>query len=336
LISWISLLAVAVAPNGYVGARVCAGCHPAQSAAQAKTGHAHALSPADKHPLAERVPESFTAYRPEDYRLEWSKWRTRASDSQNAIDVPAEWAFGAGDQAVTFVGQLNEDNYLEHHLSFYRSTGGLAPTPGHRTLRPADLRSATGVLYPTFDSRTAILRCFQCHSTGPLRLAAGMRVQPSEPGVRCESCHGPGKLHSQTRRRDAIFNPARLDAGGLNKFCGTCHRPPAAEDESIDWTDPWNTRHQPVYLTQSGCFLKGKADCRTCHDPHAPLRRNDAAFYDAKCYGCHKTTSQACKASDCTSCHMPKVAPQPELRFVNHWIGVYDSKSPLKPVRASR
>jgi hypothetical protein len=283
--------------------------------------------------MAAQIPDSFTAYRPEEYRLEWTRWKTRASSSAATLESAAEWAFGAGDQAVTFVGQLDEDYYVEHHLSFYKSTGGFAPTPGHRTLRPTDLRSAIGVLYRTFDSRTAILRCFQCHSTGPLRLDAGMRIQPSELGVRCESCHGPGRLHAQSRKRDAIFNPSRLDPAGLNRFCGTCHRPPASEDESVDWTDSWNTRHQPVYLSQSACFRKGNAACGTCHETHAPLRRNDVAFYDSKCASCHSTKSARCKPSDCASCHMPKVAPQPELRFVNHWIGVYDPKSPLKPVR---
>ena len=44
----------------------------------------------------------------------------------------------------------------------------------------------------------------------------------------------------------------------------------------------WNIRHQPVYLVRSACFQKsGALTCVRCHDPHAPLLRNDVAHYDA-------------------------------------------------------
>jgi Doubled CXXCH motif (Paired_CXXCH_1) len=69
------------------------------------------------------------------------------------------------------------------------------------------------------------LRCFRCHSTGPVNLAAGYIIQPSEPGVRCESCHGPGAAHVQANGAPgAIQNPKRLKAAELNELCGACHR----------------------------------------------------------------------------------------------------------------
>ena len=33
----------------------------------------------------------------------------------------------------------------------------------------------------------------------------------------------------------------------------------------------------------------------------------------------------------CSSCHMPAVAPQNNLRFTNHWIGTYDANRALRP-----
>lgn len=33
--------------------------------------------------------------------------------------IPVEWAFGAGGHAVTFVSQLDEDQYLEHRFTLY-------------------------------------------------------------------------------------------------------------------------------------------------------------------------------------------------------------------------
>ncbi|MBI3278353.1 MAG: hypothetical protein HYZ57_00765, partial [Acidobacteria bacterium] len=79
----------------FVGSKTCAACHPRIVANQAKTAHARALAP--------------------------------AADRR----VKADWAFGAGAQAITYVSRLDEDHYLEHPLSYYTAAKALAPTPGH-------------------------------------------------------------------------------------------------------------------------------------------------------------------------------------------------------------
>jgi hypothetical protein len=109
---------------------------------------------------------------------------------------------------------------------------------------------------------------------------------------------------------------------------------------AIDWSDPWNVRHQPVYLTRSACFQEsaGGLSCQGCHDPHEALRRNDTAFYNEKCVACHSVENHppavVCRSEPgCVSCHMPAVQPQPELAFHNHWIGVYAKGDALRPQR---
>ncbi|MGH9722287.1 MAG: hypothetical protein ACRD8O_18920, partial [Bryobacteraceae bacterium] len=108
-------------------------------------------------------------------------------------------------------------------------------------------------------------------------------------------------------------------------LCGGCHRMPAAAVSDTDWTNPWNARHQPLYLAQSACFQKsnGKLSCLTCHAAHTPVERN-AAVYDARCSACHAKPSHRATAKaagqSCIRCHMPYVRPSPELRFANHWI----------------
>ncbi len=104
---------------------------------------------------------------------------------------PGQWAFGAGAKAIAYVSQLDRDWYIERGVSYYAAAKSMAPTPGRRD--GADLR------YRTFDPSASILRCFRYHSTGPLSLGAGHRVEPSEPGVHCESCHGPGSVHVTSR-----------------------------------------------------------------------------------------------------------------------------------------
>ena len=236
-----------------------------------------------------------------------------------------QWAFGAGAKAITYVSQLNEDTYVEHGQSFYTERKSMGITPGHVN---NDDR-----LYRTFEPVATALRCFRCHSTGPLKLGTGKRIEPSETGVHCESCHGPGESHiKQSGAKGAIFNPKQLSAAELNEFCGTCHR--KAGDIS-DWSNSWNVRHEPAYLSQSACFRKsGEMTCLSCHNPHAPLIRASQQ-YDTRCSGCHAGVRHRVAVSSraCVDCHMPQVPTNAGLKFTNHWIGIYRRENPLVPLR---
>jgi hypothetical protein len=244
---------------------------------------------------------------------------------------PGEWAFGAGGQAITFVTRQDEDHYLELGQSWYRRLNGYAPTPG--------VASAAGTRYRLFDPDAGVLRCFSCHSTGPLSLAENQAIVPHELGVRCEGCHGPGAAHARDPGRSHLLNPGLLKADELNTFCGNCHRMPAGPSDTPDLRNPWNTRHQPLLLAASACYLqsKGRLSCLTCHSPHAPLERSLAA-YDAACARCH-ASPQHTKPVDgraCAECHMPAVKPQANLAFANHRIAVYAPADPLSPVTRRR
>lgn len=297
--SVLFLLLASTLAGQYAGRESCAKCHLKESAGHQRTGHARSLAVPSAHALYDRFPQ-----------------------------VQADWAFGAGTQAVTFVSRRDDEHYLEHGLSWYASTGRMEITPGHRQER--------GEIYRTFDPNTPILRCFQCHSTGPLQLAAGYRILPAEPGVQCETCHGPAAAHAA--KQAPVRNPKRLSAGAVNQLCGGCHRKPAASGDDTDWTNPWNARHQPLYLAESACFREsqGKLSCFTCHAPHREMSR-DAAAYGKVCASCHarprhRAATNAAKGT-CVSCHMPAVRPQPNLEFANHWIGVYAAGAPLRPAR---
>src|SRR5262245_6830069 len=291
------LLSLIPQPSGaapYVGATRCGVCHPAELAAQSSTGHARSLSPAISHRLA----TAFATKQPlrrgrYEFRLviEGGAVKMKLSDGKERLEVPVDWAFGSGNHAVTFASQLDEDSYLEHAWSYYPAGRVFDRTPGHPETAAASLRAALGVVYRTFDPEPAILRCFRCHSTGPLALGEKLEVRPAELGVRCEGCHGSGSAHvaaasaaNREEARRAIGNPGRSSAAALNELCGACHRQPAPSGASINWNDPWNVRHQPLYLDRSACFRRsaGRLSCLTCHAPHDPLRRNEAAFYNER------------------------------------------------------
>ena len=243
-------------------------------------------------------------------------------------DQPGQWAFGAGHQAITFIQQLDRDHYLEEGQSWYRRLNGYAKTPG--------AAAAGGTRYRLFDPSAGILRCFACHSTGPLSIDAKQAIQPHELGVRCEACHGPAAAHARDPQNVHPVNPGKLSAAELNQFCGNCHRMPAGADETPDLRNPWNMRHQPLLLAASACFQRsnGKLSCLTCHSPHAPLEEKPAA-YDATCAGCHARPrhTTAIAGQSCVKCHMPQVTPQPNLAFANHRIAVYGAGDPVTPAR---
>jgi cytochrome c554/c'-like protein len=333
-------------PVQFVGANVCGSCHRAEFARQALSAHAGALSHAVDHPLANAFPTNVQLRRSPNYRFEVlrtpGELRSRIFDTTEVMDLPMEWAFGAGRKAVTFVTKVNQDWYVEHYASYYPAVHSWGPTPGQSAIRPTSLATAAGVLYNTTDPAAGIGGCFECHSTGPVSFRADGAVQLTELAVRCEDCHGPGGDHAKRPSSKNIQNPKTFSAARLNEFCGRCHRPPAAPGQKIDWNVAWNVRHQPLYLNESACFRKsgGALSCLTCHDPHEPAGKKDASFYNDRCLGCHSSTAPPPKAIcqsqasvNCIDCHMPLVSPQGSLRFTNHWIGVYGAGAKLKPLR---
>jgi hypothetical protein len=277
----VPVLFAVISPADYAGAPACAKCHPTESAAQSRSAHAHSLA--------------------------------RAKPPQ-----PGDWAFGAGEQAITFVTREDAGHYREEGQTWYRRLNAYGPTPGAAT--PA------GTQYRLFDPAAGILRCFACHSTGPVTLAPDEAVVPHELGVRCEACHGPSAAHAREPAKVRPLNPRTLSADGLNALCGHCHRMPAGAEETPDLRNPWNARHQPLLLAASACFKgsQGRLTCLTCHSAHAPLEHNPTS-YDTACARCHKSPrhTQPVAGRACASCHMPGVKPLPGLVFANHRIGIY-------------
>jgi hypothetical protein len=318
----------------FIGHEACAECHASRAREQQQSSMGRAMEP-----VAEAV--LLGAHRRLEFRLGKYSWELSrkgnqsifsVSDGKDAISAPVLYAFGQGKAGQTYVLEY-QGKFYESRLSFYNEIQGLDITLGQPQTEPGSLLAALGRPMP----RDETLQCFSCHATGAV-IGNKLHLDKMVPGVRCESCHGPGGRHVADGRaglpnKDKIFNPARLNADELaQEFCGSCHR--SAEDifSKPELNGLSNVRFQPYRIFNSKCYSDDKRiSCTACHNPHQSLS-NDAAFYDAKCLACHSQkgnrvdgTARACKieTKNCASCHMPKVdLPGAHFKFTDHRIRI--------------
>jgi hypothetical protein len=343
----------------YIGSKVCAECHPGESALHARSGHARTLRPAARLELASRLHGSTFV----DPELPDVRWSYRLRDGQLELERAAQeemarwivdYAFGSGHHATTFVNVLDPaiPAILEHRITYYAAEQTLGITPGQAwDTRSAEWRPHGNELTPR-NTR----KCFRCHST---QLAArdDVRIDAETmiPNVSCESCHGPGRAHVAAARRGAPesdlalpFGPDRWTSETLLMLCGACHRHPSkAQPGQIRPDNPHLARFQPVGIMQSRCYLKsgGAFSCISCHDPHARATA-DRASYSSICLSCHEDRGSSADQSirrtatpadsfrapgppcpvsprrGCVDCHMPRADSGQHILFTDHWIRV--------------
>ena len=227
-----------------------------------------------------------------------------ASQAEGVI----EWVLGAGAQGETPLVSF-PDGMHESRVSYFPQLGRYGVTVGQDAGASPGLEAALGLKKKDGDLR----ECVGCHTS-----AISRDLQPAIPGVQCISCHPGSPAHPLGGGR---LNPGKLTAAEQVRQCGDCHR----NEPLVEQTQLENLRFQPVRLTRSRCYRSGALTCTTCHDAHQDARRNDAAYYNAKCHACHDRSalhSDARNRGDCIGCHMPYVELHPALRFTDHFIRV--------------
>jgi hypothetical protein len=345
------------ASDPYVGSRVCAECHPGESALHARSGHAITLRPAGRLAVDRRVDGKAV----DDPEFPSAAWSFRYRDGHLYIarrvgerveECVAEYAFGSGHHATTFVNIIDPATpaILEHRFTYFSRDGAVDLTPGHEIKPPPPGLTPHGGVPPPRDARN----CFGCHAT---EVSApgdpGIDEARMIPNVSCERCHGPGRAHVEAARRGAAETELSLPQGTgrwtaaeLLRSCGECHRHPnGPRPDAIRREDPNMARFQPIGLMQSRCYREsaGALSCVNCHDPHARASA-DRAGYDAVCMTCHRGPAEptprstagraACPVSPrgrCVECHMPRVAVDPgrHILLSDHWIRVRREGDPV-------
>jgi DmsE family decaheme c-type cytochrome len=177
--------------------------------------------------------------------------------------------------------------------------------------------------------------CLGCHSEQrsgyertPHHAAADPRSPKAQQG--CETCHGPGSLHSEDSENvDVLQNFKKMAAADINGVCTTCHN----RGEHALWDGSQHERrdlscvnchklHEPV--SETGSLLKETETqvCAQCHrdkaakldrSGHMPLREGKMSC--SSCHNMHGSTNVRLLrkgdsiAEACTSCHAEKRGP---------------------------
>jgi hypothetical protein len=331
----------------YVGQKVCAECHTDIAANYAITPMGQAATSAGNCRIFLKYPHLSFKLGRYTYQITSRGRQTiySISDGEQTITEPILWCFGRGEIAYTFVIR-HQGAFYETRLSFYHQSQQLDFTPGAPRDVPLSLADAVGQPMNEQEARS----CFGCHTT-PAPGTAGMQLDQIDPGVGCESCHGPGENHLAALRngqRDKdgkliekrIFNPQRMSPDNLTQqLCGRCHRSWDQVMRMPERHQVVNVRFQPYRIAKSKCYRSledARISCTACHNPHEDLKR-DAAFYDARCLACHRSAGKATKnevvrqtappcptgKSNCASCHMPRIeVPEMQFKFTDHNIRI--------------
>jgi len=163
--------------------------------------------------------------------------------------------------------------------------------------------------------------CFNCHvsqlsSNYDLKTDT-YRTTWAEPGINCETCHGPSKEHNQVMQAAPkgqlpadlkIISVKKFTHGQNNAACGSCH----AKVSPLTTTFPPGERffdhfalvtlENPDYYPDgrdlgenytytswlmSPCVKSGKLDCLKCHTSSGRYRFKDEAKANDACLPCH-------------------------------------------------
>ncbi len=180
-----------------------------------------------------------------------------------------------------------------------------------------------------------------CHGCHVSQLSSNYDVRTdsyrttwAEPGINCETCHGPGEAHARSRAPADLISTSGFTHDQKNEMCAPCHAKmsPLASGfrpgdryfdafdliglESPDFHPDGRDLGENYTFTgwrASACARSGQLDCLHCHTSSGGSRFEGAASANQACLPCHDTqvrdevahTHHPGRATTCIDCHMP-------------------------------
>ncbi len=350
--------------DAFAGSETCRDCHQKNYDHWTRDWHARALSRAEKPYVAGRYNDAhFKGESSEAWMLRHSDdyvMRTRNREGQ-LLDYKVDWLIGGKrmQDAVT----VFPDGRWQVLPIYYHVTGH-----GEWVDYNEAKQGRVGPDHPHFWTnfkRTVNKECLECHATGvDVRYDAKAHTWSTtfaDAGVACESCHGPGARHAETKAKSDIFRPSKNDMS----VCGRCHGPHEplfpllVANQQFRPGERYDDRYQALVITdgtersgeffadgrpssssfeyqaviQSRCFRIGGATCLSCHTaPHQDHGANDTKL-DAACVDCHKAIDASHshhKSVSCNDCHMPRILSGVLDKFPDHTLDIPNPQNTIR------
>jgi Tfp pilus assembly protein PilF len=220
---------------------------------------------------------------------------------------------------------------------------------GIRHFAPGERSEAVNWREPPYTFNTA---CFNCH-VSQLRTNFDLKTDTyhttwAEPGINCETCHGPSKEHNEVMRATPkgklppdlkIISAKRFTNDQHNASCGSCHakmsplttdfKPGdrffdhfdiATLDDPDYYPDGRDLGENYTYTSwlMSSCVKSGQLNCIKCHTSSGRYRFRAEEKANEACFPCHAERVANAAAhtrhkpdgpgNRCISCHMPTTA----------------------------
>ncbi len=250
-----------------------------------------------------------------------------------ALAIPVDSLVGGDRHGLSFLArlrsvrglQLDRAPLIEARYLHSSTEQRLVLSPGFSPKTPLSLETGIGrVLSPKFEGK-----CLSCHGAPDASAV-------NEPGVHCETCHGPGREHlvaiGRGKPQQGILNPGRLGNEASIGVCARCHSGFTPVTDPLP--DDLLISSQVTAIRNTECFIQSGAgfSCTGCHNPHQNAKANEAA-YTQTCLGCHTPGgarhAALCPVNQkegCIGCHMP-VRKRGPFQMADHWIRVVSEQN---------
>jgi HEAT repeat protein/tetratricopeptide repeat protein/cytochrome c554/c'-like protein len=267
------------------------------------------------------------------------RYWVRTRDREGRLgDYPVSWVIG-GKRMQDPITTLSDGRWQVLPV-YYHVTGG-GEWVDYNEARQGRVTPDHPFFWTNF-RRSANHECLDCHVTGlEVRYERATHTWSTrfvDAGVACESCHGPGARHAETKDARDIVQPRKVDAETGLAICAQCHGPRnpvfplldarhryrpgrryedyydayvitvGTPERSLDFFAdgrPSSGSFEYQALLQSACYRKGGATCLTCHTaPHEEHGRDDLKL----------SPGDGAPLADqsCRSCHAPLFASEGE------------------------
>jgi HEAT repeat protein/tetratricopeptide repeat protein/cytochrome c554/c'-like protein len=330
--------AAAVLPrrDAYAGSKQCRECHARKYEGWSRDWHAHAFAEAAPDAVVGDFRDAhYTGASSEAWmRRQEGRFVVRTRDAEGRLgDHAVRWVIGGKrmqDPLTVF-----EDGRWQVLPVYFHVTGR-----GEWVDYNEHKQGVVGPDHPFFWTnfrRTANHECLDCHTTGLdvryERSTHRWSTEFADAGVACESCHGPGARHAETKDPKDIVHPRHVERELGLAICAQCHgpreplfpvldakhrfRPGQRYDERykalvvVDGRErsgeffadgrPSSSSFEYQALVQSRCYRQGGATCLSCHT--APHERHGAN--DLRLYGLPQAlwSPRALADASCFGCH---------------------------------